>query len=164
MTPDFRRGFCCSHIRNAAADRSGDRNNDQAARPPPTCGPSATRSTMVAAGAGNRNSPACLAGSIRRSGESSTASRTSPRRTNWPWKRLWSSVTGLTTRTFSGAILNSLVGNHRPKCLSLKNLKVERKGNGKIWPGTIAWAKWGAWGKQSHLPMRILILCTDCVA
>jgi len=34
----------------------------------------------------------------------------------------------------------------------------------KIWPGTIAWAKWGAWGKQSHLPMRILILCNDCVA
>ena len=34
----------------------------------------------------------------------------------------------------------------------------------KIWPGTIAWAKWGAWGKQSHLPMRILIHCTDCVA
>ena len=34
----------------------------------------------------------------------------------------------------------------------------------KIWPGTVAWAKWGAWGKQSHLPMRMLILCTDCVA
>jgi hypothetical protein len=60
-----------------------------AARPPPTCGPSAIPSMMSEVRAGRRGSPICSVGITAPSGGSSTASRRSPRATSLRFSKRW---------------------------------------------------------------------------